>query len=221
MFRQWAPQHLSHEAAGGNGFTKHCKRQRTSGQSGPIKPTGPKSHRQEQTQRQQTNAGAFGDGTGVSKPNQNALVEPAVRNGPRPRRHPLQRAAGRLQGLRRRPHQVPHDDIKEWCERHRNMHHRANRRQSMAEEQQPAVRRAIGAQLRAGRKQHDDRRLDQNGQRERKSAVPRELRGGIGKLGHGTHHEWIFDRHQQPAEGEGNPITKNIGGPQRACGLHS
>ena len=53
----------------------------------------------------------------------------------------LQRAAGRLQGLRRRPHQVPHDEIKEWCEGHRNVHHRAGRRQSMAEEQQPAVRR--------------------------------------------------------------------------------
>ena len=28
-------------------------------------------------------------------------------------------------------------------------------------------------------------------------------------------------RHQQPAEGEGNPIAKDIGGPQWACRLHS
>jgi hypothetical protein len=162
--------------------------------------------------------GSDADGARLPEADQDALVKPAIRDRPGPRRQEAEAQARRLDDLLRRADQAQGDDVEERGERDHGVNRGQERRQPPHEPVEPPVRLRVAAERRRGREHHDDRRLDDQGQRKDQRPEGREVDVRIAHPGHDRRERRQLDPHHEPARRERPPRARHVGGGQRGRG---
>ncbi len=155
--------------------------------------------------RSQPDRGADPHEAGPAEADEHALLEAAVRDGRRPRRHDEEpHAGGTADGFRRADH-TAHDEAVKRGRRDQDVE---NGERARGDEHEPAeflVGCAVLAQRGGGGQQHDDRSFHDQRDRKDHAAVRGEVEFRIGKARHEGAHRRKFEAHHEPARGERPP----------------
>ena len=134
-----------------------------------------------------------------------------------PREQPRQGAVCELRNVWREREQISRERVKHRGCKHRQLHQCEHGTQAVGEAPKRQVRLPIFDEGGRGSQQHDDRRLDDDGEGER-HAERRKVDGRIGQAGDERRQIRSLDCHHQPSTSERQPKAKDRQVGQRSGG---